>query len=122
MSGVVAKFYVSKVDRHEGAPTASGVHMGAVCRGKENAGWASATPSGHIDLGILNDKATDYFEEGAEYLVTFKRVDKPEPGDGHAPNIVQTEGYPMCAFCGMYGEKQDDGSFAWDAHQRIYGA
>ena len=118
---VIAKFYVTKVDRHEGAPTASGVHLGAVCRGKENAGWASATPSGSINLGILNDKATDYFEEGAEYLVTFEKVAKPTPGDGHAPVLAETQGSVMCQFCGMYAVGGPDG-LDWSAHERVYGA
>src|SRR3990167_10154904 len=122
MTGVVAKFYVQTVEQHEGAPTASGVKMGAVCRGKENAGWASATPSGTIQLGILNDKATAYFEEGEEYLVTFKKVPKPTPGDGHTPELVDAQGSPMCVFCGMYGVTGADGDVDWSAHERVYGA
>lgn len=115
---VRAKFYCQKVNRHEDSPTASGVQLGAVCRGKENAGWASATPSGSIQMGVLNEAATGYFEEGAEYLVTFTKVDKPTAGDGHQPKPVDSYGKTMCAFCGVY--RDEDGT--WAAHEHHYGA
>lgn len=118
---VIAKFFVSKVVRHEDAPTADRVELGAVCRGAENKAWASATPSGNIQMGILNDVATDYFEEGAEYLVTFEKVAKPEPGDGHAPVLAETQGSVMCQFCGMHAVGGPDG-LDWSAHERVYGA
>ena len=126
---VVAKFFVSRVERNEGTPTASQVQMGAVCRGRENRAWASATPGGSISLGILNERATAYFEEGSEYLVTFQKVEKPKPGDGHAPVPAPQYGqdHPgapqfICEFCGLYASVGDDGSVDWSKHVEHYGA
>lgn len=118
---VVAKFYVSKLVRHEGAPTADRIELGAVCRGAENKLWASATPWGHIEMGSLNDKATDEFEEGAEYEVTFRRVEKPKPGDGHAPELYS--GGRECGRCGMYPDRDfETGKDDWSKHEELYGA
>ena len=81
---VVAKFFVKKVTpTAPGTSTAQQVELGAVCRGVENAMWSQYTPVGNITMGILNEDATAQFEEGAEYLVTFTRVAKPEAHDGH---------------------------------------
>lgn len=119
---VVAKFYVSKLTRHEGAPTADKIELGAVCRGAENKLWASATPWGRIEMGTLNDAATDYFEEGAEYEVSFRRVEKPQPGDGHAPEMYS--GGNECGRCGMYpGLNEETKQYDdWSKHVEVYGA
>ena len=119
---VIAKFYVSKLTRHEGAPTADKIELGAVCRGAENKLWASATPSGSIVMFCLNDAATDQFEEGAEYEVTFRRVEKPKPGDGHAPELYS--GGRECGRCGMYpGRDEGTGEYDdWSKHAEVYGA
>lgn len=119
---VQAKFYVAEIVRHEGAPTADRIKMGAVCRGAENKGWASATPWGSIEMGVLNDRATDYFEEGQEYLVTFTKSPKPAPGDGHEPQPVESYGSTMCAFCGVHAVKAADGELDWSGHVEHYGA
>lgn len=127
---VVAKFFVGAVERNEGTPTASQVRMGAVCRGRENRAWASATPGGSITLGILNERATDYFVEGQEYLVTFEKVAKPARGDGHAPIPVRGFGHDhdpaapanVCEFCGVYARVGADGGLDWSAHVEHYGA
>lgn len=98
---VRAKFYVSKIDRPEGA-TASTVYLGAVCRGIENAMWSQFTPAGSIQMSIKNDLATDQFEYGAEYEVTFTKVAKPQPNDGHEIKpAVDKNGVEICEFCGM---------------------
>ncbi len=95
-----AKFYVGKVDRPEGA-TAAAVGLNAVCRGVENAMWAQATPAGSIQMHIKNDAATDQFEVGQEYEVTFRRVEKPAAGDGHQiVEAVNTHGAYVCEVCG----------------------
>lgn len=115
---VQAKFFVQKVDRFDGAATASNIEFSAVCRGIENAGWAAATPGGRIQLGVLNDKATDYFEQGAEYIVTFVRVEKPAPGDGH-PIAPVTDKYNnlLCATCGGHV----GGETGAEMHEQVYG-
>lgn len=121
---VVAKFYVSKVDRVEGSSTATQVQLGAVCRGIENAIWSQATPSGSITMGILNEAATEYFEAGAEYLVTFHRVTKPAPHDGHPLAIVTTKnGAMLCETCGHYPTWPDgfpNGAPDWSHHDVLY--
>lgn len=98
---VKAKFFVSKLTRTEGSSTADQVVLGAVCRGVENALWSQYTPAGTITLGILNEAATAQFVEGEEYEVTFTRVERPVPGDGHEPVPVRTKhGNWVCETCG----------------------
>lgn len=127
---VQAKFFVSVVERNANSPTASRVKLGAVCRGRENREWAQATPFGSIEMGILNEAATAYFEQGQEYLVTFTKVAKPMPGDGHkaipAKESADAQGKPlghnMCEFCGGYAAiNPEDGSLDWTAHDSTYG-
>lgn len=125
---VVAKFFVSEIVRHDGRPTADRVSLGAVCRGAQNAKWASSTPNGRIELSILNDAATEYFTEGEEYEVVFTHAPKPQRGDGHAPvpdwSPWQDRSFPptQCGICGMYAEPNEDGSLDWTQHQATYGA
>jgi hypothetical protein len=106
---VRAKFYVSKVDAPEGS-TAAQVHLGAVCRGVENAMWAQYTPAGSIQMSIKNDLATEQFQPGEEYEVTFRRVAKPALGDGHSiVEAVNMHGQIVCEVCGHalgYTEEQ----------------
>jgi len=116
---VQAKFFVSVVERNDNSPTASRVKLGAVCRGKENREWAQATPGGTIELFILNEAATVYFEQGQEYLVTFTKVARPTPGDRHA--ATPEAGDNMCTFCGGYAAISPDGSLDWTAHDSTFG-
>ena len=99
---VRAKFYVSNLKNPEGA-TAAEVQLHAVCRGVENAMWAQATPAGSIQMHVKNDPAFEQFEQGAEYEVTFRKVAKPTPGDGH-PIIeaVTMHGQIVCETCGAH--------------------
>lgn len=128
--GVIAKFYVSKIHRHDGQPTADKIEMGAVCRGPQNRQWASATPWGSIEMGVLNEVATEYFIEGEEYEVIFRHVAKPEQGDGHEPipsysSWDHERKHPECEFCGMSLRVSGEGDFAYDglaAHKEFYGA
>lgn len=129
---VVAKFYVTNVERPEGSSTASKIDFQAVCRGIENAGWASATPGGNITLWSLNDNATDYFERGKEYELHFIEVAKPAPGDGHNARPVKTKyGSYICATCGASPQwdtfKYDWSTVPleeldWTKHTEIYSA
>lgn len=130
---VQAKFFVSAVKRTDGSSTADQVTLGAVCRGVENALWSQATPAGQITLSILNEAATDQFIPGEEYLVTFTRVDKPVPGDGHAPKPVRHPKWNnwLCETCGgtpSYDARThpDPRTLAvdeldWSVHQQVYG-
>lgn len=98
---VKAKFYVDELVNPEGA-TAAKVGLNAVCRGVENSLWAQATPCGSITMYVKNDPAFEQFEMGAEYEVTFRKVPKPMPGDGH-PIIeaVNMHGGIVCETCGI---------------------
>lgn len=40
-------------------------------RSSENAKFWDASPSGHLELGIINKSAWSYFELGAEYYLDF---------------------------------------------------
>ncbi len=57
---VRAKFYISEVTQYPG-PAGGKVTLGAATRGARNADWASATPSGTIELNINNPAAFDFF-------------------------------------------------------------
>lgn len=123
---VVAKFFCSKVTpTPDGSSTAQQVVLGAVCRGVENALWSQYTPSGSITMGVLNEAATAQFEEGAEYRVTFERVAKPMPNDGHPLVVVQDKhGALLCETCGLHptwpdGYKQGAPDFS--QHDVLYG-
>lgn len=121
---VVGKFYVQSIESHEGA-TASDVRLGAVCRGVENALWSSATPSGSIQMNILNDAATAQFEKGAEYLVTFTKVAKPAPQDGHSARLVTDKHNSLvCEICGMFFGPAVDAPLATaiELHGKTYSA
>lgn len=79
--GVRAKVYVSEVTR-----TTSGgkVKMFPVCRGDDNKEWSAATPSGCLELSILNDAALEQFVPGEELFVDFSPAPKGAVGMGQA--------------------------------------
>lgn len=95
MPDIRAKFYVAEITRFPGpAETAGGkVRCSPVSRGAVNASFASATPSGSIELVVQNPAALarydDWRERRREFYVDFTEY-TPEPGDGHA--FVLTEG------------------------------
>lgn len=131
MSNVAARFYVSSVTPPpENSSSGTLVALGAVCRGAANSEWASATPAGSIQMTIRNDKASEQFEQGQEYEVLFRKVDKPVEGDGHAvqahrPNWAQTTW--SCGVCGHYPDGQtygvvveDPATLDWSKHDEHF--
>lgn len=117
---VRAKFFVSKVDQPEGA-TAAQVHLGAVCRGIENSMWAQFTPAGSIQMSIKNDLATEQFQQGDEYEVTFRKVTKPQPGDGHPiVRAVTPKGEVVCETCGLNLGFTEESVKTYGEHMRQY--
>lgn len=55
------------------------VHMAPVYstdHHSENYKFFKATPWGVVNLGILNEDTLKYFENGEEYTVEFKKVEK----------------------------------------------
>lgn len=103
-SPVRAKFYVYDIDpSYEDQPEALArrVSLGAVCRGVENAIWASATPGANLTMTIRNDAAVQQFVKGEEYDVLFTHAPKPAPGDGHAVKpVTNSGGWYVCERCG----------------------
>lgn len=74
---VRAKFYVA-----EKTQTTSGdrVVLQAVCRGEENKQWSKYTPSGRIELSVLNEVAVEQFVVGDEMYVDFTPAPKGQEG------------------------------------------
>jgi hypothetical protein len=125
---VRAKFFCQNITRsHPEAPAAT-ITMGAVCRGAANAEWASATPSGSLQMTVRNDLATAQFEIGKEYYLTFEAAEaKPESGDGHPYTPATTSwGMNCCGVCGAVGSwLAEQGKYEWDEaaqakHDELY--
>jgi hypothetical protein len=133
---VKAKFYVTDIQRsHPEAPAAL-ITMGAVCRGAVNSEWASATPSGSLQMTVRNELAVAQFEVGKEYYLTFEEAEpKPVQKDGHKYVFATTSwGMNCCGICGAVGTWVADngepygspGKYVWDAaaqanHDALYG-
>ena len=77
MNTVRAKFYVMSITH-----TTSGgsVILQPVCRGEDNKTWAQYTPSGRIEMNILNDSALAQFVPGDEVYVDFSPAPKGQEG------------------------------------------
>lgn len=85
---VVGRFFVQTLARQaygsgwaEPAPKGP-VHLQVCSRGPENKEWASATPSGSIDMVLNNGSAWQFFEEAmdeeCDVEVTFRKVPKAQ--------------------------------------------
>lgn len=118
---IKAKFYVASVEHFAGG--GSRIRMQVVSRGAENKEWASATPSGQLEIS-LSTKATAQFVLGKEYYLTFDLAEPaPVPGDGHAPEPYDMGyGSTCCAKCGVYRGKVDGDDDGWASHREHYGA
>jgi hypothetical protein len=77
--GVRAKFYCYSVTQ---SVNGGQVTLQAVCRGEDNKKWAAATPSGKIEMTILNEVATEQFVAGEEYFIDFTPAPKGKEGMG----------------------------------------
>lgn len=77
--GVRAKFWITEVTR-----TTSGgrVKLNAVCRGEDNKAWSAATPTGVLEMGILNEAALGFFEPGDEVFIDITKAPKGQEGMG----------------------------------------
>lgn len=76
---VEAKFYVAEITRRSYNKGAATVILQPVTRGSENHSWASATPTGKIEMTINNALAAQAFELGEEYTVTFTHAPVSQP-------------------------------------------
>jgi hypothetical protein len=113
-----AKFYVAECTMTPGNGGGGKVKLSAVSRGSRNADWASATPSGTIEMFVNNPKAFDWFvgvlkgAEGTgiypEVFIDFNVSTDGLLGDGHAfvaaelPENHYLHG--KCAECGSVEE------------------
>lgn len=75
---VVARMYVAQTTRFAYNPGNLNVKLQAVSRGEENKTWATATPSGSVEMNIANPKAAEWFAArlGKDIAITFE--DAPE--------------------------------------------
>jgi hypothetical protein len=48
-------------------------------KSSENYSYSKATPSANLSMTITNPDAVEFFEPGAEYVLTFERADKQQP-------------------------------------------
>ncbi|GAC1521603.1 MAG: hypothetical protein NVS3B1_05990 [Marmoricola sp.] len=125
---VAARFFVSAVHAPpENSSQGTQVYLGAVCRGAANSVWASATPSGRIEMTIRNDLAAEQFKTGKEYEVVFREVTPPKQGDGHAVSAYRSHGYLSCGVCGHYPSGQDRpemeaADLDWSTHDQHFGS
>lgn len=126
--GVIARFFVQHIELPpEGSSQGTVVNLSAVCRGAANSEWASATPAGNVRMVIRNDLASQQFERGKEYEVTFHEVESPKAGDGHSVQAVQLyEGtFWSCGVCGIYPQGQtkggmDPATLDWSQHDQHF--
>ena len=79
MSTVTARFYVSEITHRGKASNATVVLTPAYANGA-NAEWATATPSGKIELQVSNPAAIEAFDEwrtgGRDLHITMTPVDE----------------------------------------------
>lgn len=72
---VVARMYVESLTRQSYNREQVKVQLRVVSRGEHNKEWSAMTPTGSVDLGIMNPAAAqqfvDAFDAGQEFLVTF---------------------------------------------------
>lgn len=75
---VQARFYVSSITLNA-HPTAN-VVLTAVSRGEENKTWASATPTGKIEMAVSNPAAVEWFQErlAKDVAIIFEDRDPDE--------------------------------------------
>lgn len=66
---VRAKFYVYSRQEFTGGNT--NIILNPVTRGEDNKVWASATPSGKIEMMVNNKDAAEQFVLGKEYFIDF---------------------------------------------------
>lgn len=119
-----AKFYVSGVTLLPGSQGVK-LNMSAVARGDRNAGWATATPCGQVEMTINNPAAAQHVED---FMQAARRTGKqPEvfldiapstdgwPGDGHAFRLADISessyGHGKCGECGF---PKDGTVHEWD--------
>lgn len=103
-----AKFYVEHVEMFAHNKGKSGkVHLRAVSRGAENAMWASASPSGSMEMYVANPAGFQWFVDrlGEEISLTMtSALNDPAThsfeglAEEDLPHAIGSE--PTCVHCG----------------------
>lgn len=75
---VRAKFFVQETRQQAGG--GGGVTLQVVCRGEDNKTWSKYTPSGQINMTVLNEAALAQFKPGQEFFVDFSPVPDERAG------------------------------------------
>ena len=110
-----AKMYVSGLTLLPGKDAGIKLNLSAVGRGDRNAGWASATPMGSMEMTIQNPAAVAWWEDfmraarttgrSPELFIDIKPSEDGWPGDGHAFRLADVPehhyGYGKCGECGL---------------------
>lgn len=105
---VRAKFYVRSVEMY--AADNGKVNLSPATRGADNASWASATPSGMVELTINNPAAFGWFAGllGKEVFIDFTVADPDliNPAKHAFEAFVNPSHYlnGKCRFCSMAQE------------------
>lgn len=120
--GVRAKFNIAKIELSPGNQGGK-VVLQAVSRGERNADWASATPSGTIEMTVNNPAGFQWFldrlqaqrEAGRypEVWVDFSDSMDGWPGDGHKFRLADVPEthyqHGKCGECGFPKVAEYDG-------------
>jgi hypothetical protein len=81
MSAITARFYVAEITQRAKAQNATVVLQPAYANGA-NAEWATATPSGRMELQVNNLAAVEVFQEwltqGPDLHITMQPVEELE--------------------------------------------
>jgi len=119
---VRAKFYVSSIEVTPGYGGGK-VNLQAATRGARNTDWASATPSGSMEMQVNNPDAFAFFmglverprrdangnQLHPEVFITIEAAQDGIAGDGHP--YEESEGQPGTAYhqvCAACGQRRDD--------------
>lgn len=110
---VKAKFYVTGAEHAPGADPEhmqGSVKLQAVCRGASNAQWASATPSGSLQMYINNPPAFRWFHDriGKEISLTLEdALTDPATHEFVEPDPIAKQSSWMADTCGECGHPRE---------------
>lgn len=115
-----AKFYVSELGLLPGQGAGVKLKLHAVSRGSRNADWATATPSGSMEMMIQNPAAVQWWEDFVnasrktgkqpELFIDIYPSEDGWPGDGHqfSPGTGDEGTIYAPQYCAECGRPKDD--------------
>lgn len=113
---IKAKFYVQNAEHGTGTDPEhmqGTVKLAPVCRGAINAQWATATPSGSMQMYINNPPAFRWFHDRVGKEVSISIVDAMTDPDTHAfaepdPSAENSSWMKdTCGECGLHRDVHD---------------